>query len=304
MSDGRLLYRPVRRRRRLQPDGQLVAVAYQYDDAAGPVPAVTLWDARTGAEVARLLGPARDTQSLAFSPDGRLLAGASVHEGTPDRVTVWDVASATERYSFEPAAGAGPLAFRADPPSIVVAGTDEAVGFYSVDDGRALDSLPTPGLAVIDGLALDPTGDLLALASQESKATQLWDLRSRSTSGRPTARPGPSVGALAATSSRSRGSTRAPFGSSTPARVRNAWCCAGTGAARGMSPSRRVGSWRASPTVSGLRMWDVTDDGPRAAPSRRRAGRTHQLGAVLPRRHRDGRLHPRRDHGTDRDRVR
>ena len=39
--------------------GQLVAAAYEYDDADAPVPAVILWDARTGAEVARLLGPAR-----------------------------------------------------------------------------------------------------------------------------------------------------------------------------------------------------------------------------------------------------
>jgi WD40 repeat protein len=246
------------------PSGQLVAVAYQYDDADAPVPTVVLWDARTGAEVSRLLGPARYMQWLAFSPDGRLLAGASVHEGTPDRVTVWDVASATERYSFEPATGAGPVAFRDDPPSLVVAGTEEAVGFYSVDDGRALDSLPTPGLEVADGMALDPTGDLLALASQKSKATHLWDLRSRQRvwsidgeAGPVRWSPGGNLIAIA-------GATQSPV------RVVDAR----SGEERMVLRGHGSGSWDVAFTprgelasvaqVSGLRIWDVTDDGPPA----------------------------------------
>ena len=127
----------------ISQDGRLVAVSYEYSEADSPVPVVILWDVATGREVSRLMGPARSvvTGGLAFSPDGTTLVTASQQTGTPGRVTVWDVASATERFSFEPVGGVGPVAFRADPPSLLVAGAGEQVGLFSPDDGRVLDTI-------------------------------------------------------------------------------------------------------------------------------------------------------------------
>lgn len=161
------------------PDGRLIAATYDRSMAEGPGPAVIVWEATAGEEVARLAGPAGVYGDAVFSADGRLLAAASSRTGTPSRVTEWDVPSATELFSFEPAGGAFAVAFVPEPLSLAVAEPNgERIGFYSSKDGHELDGLATPGFAP-ESSALDPTGRLLAVASQTSLAVQVWDLQTR-----------------------------------------------------------------------------------------------------------------------------
>jgi WD40 repeat protein len=66
------------------PDGKRVA--------SGTI-AIRLWDVATGAELGKLGGHERAIASLAFSPDGKVLA-----TGSEDRtVRLWDLATGTER---------------------------------------------------------------------------------------------------------------------------------------------------------------------------------------------------------------
>jgi DNA-binding SARP family transcriptional activator/WD40 repeat protein len=158
------------------PDGRRVAVSYLVTDG-GVTPAVVVWDAETGAEVARLMGPPGQPGqyvSPTFSPDGRSVAAVSFD----DRVVVWDVASGSERFSI---AGGQPNAavFRPDGTALLVAEpVAERVGVYAADDGHVLDAVTTPGF-VPEFLAIDDTGARLAVSSQSSRAVQLWDLEPR-----------------------------------------------------------------------------------------------------------------------------
>jgi WD40 repeat protein len=138
-----------------------------------------LWDAATGTETSRLAGPAGAYSSPTFSPDGRLVAALGIREGSPNWVTVWDVASTTERLSFEPAGEPFSVTFHPDGQTLVVPGwTSNRVGFYSADDGREVDSLSTPGFEPV-GAAIDSTGTWLALPSETSGGLQVWNLKTR-----------------------------------------------------------------------------------------------------------------------------
>lgn len=73
------------------PDGRLLGV--------GSNDGVRLWDAHTGRLVRKLTKNWADAHGVAFSPDGRLLAGAMALQGTVD---LWDVATGKRAARFEP----------------------------------------------------------------------------------------------------------------------------------------------------------------------------------------------------------
>jgi DNA-binding SARP family transcriptional activator/WD40 repeat protein/energy-coupling factor transporter ATP-binding protein EcfA2 len=157
----------------LSPDASRAAVSYNAPDEDGPIPGVVVFDTATGAELSRLMGPAALYSLPSFSPDGRSVVA------TGRAVTVWDVATAAERFVIEPAEGAQHAIYHPDAASLIVAEPlAERVGFYSAEDGRELDALPTPGFAP-EYAALDPTGDRLALSSNGSRSVQVWDLDTR-----------------------------------------------------------------------------------------------------------------------------
>jgi WD40 repeat protein/DNA-binding SARP family transcriptional activator len=250
----------------ISPDGGLVAT----DDATADdrsAPLVIVWDVATGREVSRLVGPAQSvvTGGFAFSPDGRMLVASSEQTGMPGRVTVWDVASATERFSFEPVGGAGPIAFRTDPSTLMIAGDDARVRSFSLEDGTMLDSIATPGVADPSGIAVDPTGRLLAISSQSPGVTQVWDLLTRKQVS--------SVdGEAGAVSWSPRGDRIVVAGvNQSPVRVIDARSGREVMVLRGLES----GSWDVAflsggdrvagvGYAGGLRVWDVTDAGPPA----------------------------------------
>jgi DNA-binding SARP family transcriptional activator/WD40 repeat protein len=160
-------------------DGLALAVTYGTSDPEQPRPAVILWDPSSGAETGRLLGPAATYRSPAFSPDGRAVAAISTGDDGPSRVTVWDVGSASVRFSFEPVGEPSSLGFHPDGRSLIVAEwTSERAGFYSADEGHEIGSMPTPGFGP-DAAAVDPTGNRLAMADSEGRAVTVWDLNTQ-----------------------------------------------------------------------------------------------------------------------------
>lgn len=136
-------------------DGSLVA-------AAGFNQTVSVWDAATGEQVAYspLTVPA-PLQTLAFSPDGALIAaaGGSTQTGSGP-VYVWDAASGeqilSERLHTNPVIG---VAFSPDGGSLYTASVDGSTGTLDVASGEGT-TQPTFPDAGVSTLAVGPAGTL------------------------------------------------------------------------------------------------------------------------------------------------
>ena len=90
-----------------------------------------------------------------------------------------DVRSGNELFSIEPQSGAGNYVFHPDGDSLLVIEFEpgaERVGSYSTVDGSKTDSMDTPGFEAV-GIAIDGTGDRLALTSQATRELQVWNLK-------------------------------------------------------------------------------------------------------------------------------
>ena len=95
-------------------------------------------------------------------------------------MTVWEVRSGRELFTIEPEGGAGGYVFHPDGDTLLVPENmpgAERIGFYSTVDGSEIDSLDIPGVQV-SMIAIDGTGDRLAIGSQASREVQVWDLKS------------------------------------------------------------------------------------------------------------------------------
>ena len=85
---------------------------------------VRLWDVDSGRELRRLKGNRRRVQGLAFSPDGKSAASASVDA----MVRVWSVEDGDERYSLPCGAAGWSVAFLPDNRLVAVGQRCRAVG--------------------------------------------------------------------------------------------------------------------------------------------------------------------------------
>jgi WD40 repeat protein len=150
------------------PDGRLLA------SAGGDEPvrdyereqAISLWEAGTGKEVARLRVPGWNVWAAAFSPDGKTLAatstrGAGVHAvGT---LTLWDVATGKALHHLPSARRsmtALPLAFSPDGKQVAANDADGVLRVWDAATGA-----PDPHVRIhfrASALAYSPKGDTLA----------------------------------------------------------------------------------------------------------------------------------------------
>ena len=157
----------------LSPDGSRLAVATHLLDSNGNNlgPRITLWDTSTARLIGDLRGPPRfvpvdgqqwgnDVEALAFSPDGRTVAGIDDHAV----VYVWDVASrrlaSTISATSTPAANHGGAGIAFSPDGTVVAGAyDGGIRAWHLRTGRPLYTVAT----ATSPLAFSPDGRLLAV---------------------------------------------------------------------------------------------------------------------------------------------
>ena len=122
----------ARKVRRLvfSPDGKRLVTVGGDRDARDDPPAVTVWDAITGKECLSL--PDADPGSVAYSPDGKRLAGVAA-----SLVKIWDAMSGEELITLKTDSGwIHSIAFSRDGRHLVVVGGDGMV--------KAWDATPRP----------------------------------------------------------------------------------------------------------------------------------------------------------------
>jgi WD40 repeat protein len=150
---------------------------------------VRLWDPRTGEELRSWDAP-RQTAIVAFSPGGKLLAGASHGlpfdrskvPDTPAPIVLWDPVTGKEvlRLPGHPA-GVHSLAFAPDGQTLATGGGDKLVRLWDLAGPRPLHQLKGHG-GVPGGLAFAPSGRMLASSSADG-TVRLWETVSGSPRG-------------------------------------------------------------------------------------------------------------------------
>lgn len=153
----------------LSSDSQTVAFAERWGDKA-----IRLYDLAAGKEVRRLPGHEAGVWSLAFSPDGRILASGGFNEQDQDgRVHLWDVITGRQlhvlrghkHYVYE-------LAFSSD-GKILASGSD-TVRLWDVATGKALLCFQQEVMGP-RSLTFSPDGKTLAFVDQRD-VLRVWEV--------------------------------------------------------------------------------------------------------------------------------
>jgi WD40 repeat protein len=199
---------------------QPTSAAFSPDDktllAPGDRGTLRLWDVASGEKVCDFGEPDRYASSVAFSPDGKLIAAAGGYPG--DELSVWEVATGKALHEAPGARGVDSAVWSPGGNRLASLG-GEALWVWETDTGRATRCIDTgqEGVRLLafsrDGrrlltcstdeeltfrvwdatsgqqlqrfrvpapqapiLGLSPDGTKLASASAESKIVQLWDI--------------------------------------------------------------------------------------------------------------------------------
>ena len=111
--------------------------------------------------------------SVAFSPDGKILASAS-NDGT---ARLWDVATSREIGAplVHGAAAMMAVAFSSDGTLVATAGRDGAIQLWDVRTHQRSGSSFTSGGGAVMSAAFAPNGQILASGTVDGR-TELWDV--------------------------------------------------------------------------------------------------------------------------------
>jgi RNA polymerase sigma factor (sigma-70 family) len=162
------------------PDGSTLAVAalgqlycgrskvqgmkliHVYEAVSKPI---VLWDMRTGKQLRQIDTGKHVVSRLVFSPDGRTIATIN----REDTITLWEMASGKERFSFPSTEAHNLLTFTPDGRTLLAAGdASPIIHVYSIRTGKELAQLkghggPVTALAVREKVLVSTSTDTTAL---------------------------------------------------------------------------------------------------------------------------------------------
>jgi WD40 repeat protein len=155
------------------PDGRLLASGScsKYNSPSGYCiqGEIKLWEVASGSEVRTLTGHADWVNSVAFSPDGRLLASGAL------AIKLWEVASGSEvRTLTGHTSWVNSVAFSPDGRLLASGSWDHTIKLWEVATGREVRTL-TGHTWYVNSVAFSPDGRLLASGSWDT-TIKLWDI--------------------------------------------------------------------------------------------------------------------------------
>ena len=147
------------------PDGALLAV--------GSTIGVWLHDAQSGKALSLIAIDMDAINNVSFSPDGKTIATGSGHVIGDRRVHLWDVDTATLKYTFDGHQGSvSGISFSPDGKTIATGSRDGRVRLWDVDTGTPKNTL-VGHIGEVFSVSFSPDGKTIASAGGD---VRLWDV--------------------------------------------------------------------------------------------------------------------------------
>ena len=159
------------------PDGKLLAsgcdVEYIGEDHSLGYKGIRLWDAETGEQKQTLKGEMGDIYSVAFSPDGSMLASG---EGWADyAIRLWDVVTGEQKLTFKGHTGnVNSVAFSSDGSMLASGSGDSTIRLWDVATGKHIQTFKGHTWYV-NSVIFSEDGTMLASGSYDGTVL-LWNI--------------------------------------------------------------------------------------------------------------------------------